>query len=156
MNPEEGASAAGDERLRRWRLVLGGEAEGSCGSLGDRDHRMDNALDALYGGANGTGAGRTRGNAGGERSAGLQASAPNVARWLGDIREFFPSSVVQVMQRDAVDRLNLRQLLLEPELPAVVPPPQPDHTRMTRERTRAPANLAPEDCVFPIISDPLS
>jgi Mg-chelatase subunit ChlD len=39
-----------------------------------------------------------------------------VARWLGDIRSYFPSSVVQVMQRDAIDRLNLRQLLLEPEL----------------------------------------
>jgi Mg-chelatase subunit ChlD len=39
-----------------------------------------------------------------------------VARWLGDIRTYFPSSVVQVMQRDAIDRLNLRQLLLEPEL----------------------------------------
>src|SRR5581483_1539743 len=42
--------------------------------------------------------------------------------WLGDIREFFPSSVVQVMQRDAVDRLNLRQLLLEPELLSAVEP----------------------------------
>jgi hypothetical protein len=43
----------------------------------------------------------------------------------------------------------------EPELPTV-PPPQPDHTRMTRERTTAPANLAPEDFDVPIISDPLS
>ncbi|HEY0718741.1 MAG TPA: VWA domain-containing protein [Streptosporangiaceae bacterium] len=39
-----------------------------------------------------------------------------MARWLGDIRSYFPSSVVQVMQRDAIDRLNLKQLLLEPEL----------------------------------------
>jgi Mg-chelatase subunit ChlD len=45
-----------------------------------------------------------------------------VARWLGDIRSYFPSSVVQVMQRDAIDRLNLRQLLLEPELLASIEP----------------------------------
>jgi Mg-chelatase subunit ChlD len=116
-------SADADERMRRWRLVLGGEAEGSTGGLGERDQRMDNALDALYAAGANNGASRARGNAnGGERSAGLQASAPNVARWLGDIREFFPSSVVQVMQRDAVDRLNLRQLLLEPELLGAVEP----------------------------------
>jgi Mg-chelatase subunit ChlD len=45
-----------------------------------------------------------------------------VARWLGDIRTYFPSSVVQVMQRDAIDRLRLRQLLLEPEMLASVQP----------------------------------
>jgi Mg-chelatase subunit ChlD len=45
-----------------------------------------------------------------------------VARWLGDIRGYFPSSVVQVMQRDAIDRLNLRQLLLEPELLSSIEP----------------------------------
>jgi Mg-chelatase subunit ChlD len=52
----------------------------------------------------------------GRRGADLGASAPTVARWLGDIRTYFPSTVVQVLQRDTIDRLNLRQLLLEPEL----------------------------------------
>ena len=42
--------------------------------------------------------------------------AEAVARWLDDIREFFPTSVVRVMQQDAMDRLGLRQLLLEPEM----------------------------------------
>jgi Mg-chelatase subunit ChlD len=46
----------------------------------------------------------------------LSRSAPSVARWLGDIRRYFSTPVVQVLQRDAVDRLDLRQLLLEPEL----------------------------------------
>ena len=40
--------------------------------------------------------------------------------------------------------------------PPTVPPPQPDHTRTTKERRMAPANLAPEDLTVPIISDPLS
>ncbi|MFC7468527.1 VWA domain-containing protein [Actinomadura keratinilytica] len=39
-----------------------------------------------------------------------------MARWLGDVRTYFPSSVVQVMQRDAIDRLGLAALLLEPEM----------------------------------------
>jgi hypothetical protein len=90
-----------DERLRRWRLVLGGAAGGTGVRLDPGDVRLDGALGQLYDG---------------ERRAGLGASAPGVARWLGDIREYFPASVVRVMQRDAVERLGLRQLLLEPEL----------------------------------------
>jgi Mg-chelatase subunit ChlD len=90
------------ERLRRWRLVLGGEsADGTGVALGESDARMDGALAALYDG---------------ERRGGLGASAPSVARWLGDVREYFPSSVVRVMQQDAFERLGLRQMLLEPEL----------------------------------------
>ncbi|MBX2803541.1 MAG: VWA domain-containing protein [Myxococcales bacterium] len=57
-----------------------------------------------------------------ERTAGRGRSAPYVAKWLGDIRRFFPSSTVQVMQKDAVERLGLTQLLLEPELLASVQP----------------------------------
>ncbi|WP_245171365.1 VWA domain-containing protein [Streptomyces decoyicus] len=101
------------ERLRRWRLVLGGGgADGTGCELRGRDAAMDGALASLYGREKGSG-----GKApGGRRAAGLGASAPGVARWLGDIRTYFPSSVVQVMQRDAIDRLGLSALLLEPEM----------------------------------------
>jgi Mg-chelatase subunit ChlD len=71
---------------------------------------MDRTLGALYG------ADRPGKGSGGPRKAGLGGSAPQVARWLGDIRRYFPTSVVQVMQRDAIDRLGLSALLLEPEM----------------------------------------
>ncbi|MFK8909212.1 vWA domain-containing protein [Streptomyces sp. YS-3] len=92
-------------------MVLGGErgADGTGHALTGRDAAMDGALSALYGGSGGQGTSK-------ERGAGLGASAPGVARWLGDIRTYFPSSVVQVMQRDAIDRLGLSALLLEPEM----------------------------------------
>ncbi|MFI5577553.1 VWA domain-containing protein [Streptomyces sp. NPDC051822] len=107
-----GTRTADDERLRRWRLVLGGgEADGTGRPLTGTDAAVDGALTALYGRAD-RGGDRT----GRDRSAGLGASAPSVARWLGDIRTYFPSSVVQVMQRDAIDRLGLATLLLEPEM----------------------------------------
>ncbi|MEE1741949.1 VWA domain-containing protein [Streptomyces sp. BE147] len=104
---------ADGERLRRWRMVLGADSAESTGcTLTGRDAAMDSALGALYGGGE-----KKPGSRGGsERSAGLGASAPSVARWLGDIRTYFPSSVVQVMQRDAIDRLGLSALLLEPEM----------------------------------------
>lgn len=103
-----------EERLRRWRLILGGgPADGTGACLKGTDVTIDQALQALYG------AGGDMGGDGGQpasRSAGLGASAPKVARWLGDIRSYFPTSVVRVMQKDALERLNLRQMLMEPEL----------------------------------------
>ncbi|OKI66506.1 VWA domain-containing protein [Streptomyces sp. MJM1172] len=109
-------AGADGERLRRWRMVLGGgEADGTGRALAGRDAAMDGALGALYGGGSG-------GTPRGERSAGLGGSAPNVARWLGDIRTYFPGSVVQVMQRDAIARLGLSTLLMEPEMLEAVEP----------------------------------
>jgi Mg-chelatase subunit ChlD len=122
---EDAGIVADEERLRRWRLLLGEAAEGPLGpGLSEEDRAADAALAALYeAGQGGSGPGGGRGpGQGAARSAGLGASAPAVARWLGDIRSYFPSSVVQVMQRDAIDRLNLRQLLLEPELLGSIEP----------------------------------
>lgn len=106
------AAPADDERLRRWRMVLGAEgAEGTGRMLTGRDEAMDGALTALYDEGR-----KPAGRSGAERAGGLGASAPSVVRWLGDIRAYFPASVVQVMQRDAMDRLGLSELLLEPEM----------------------------------------
>ncbi len=106
------AAPADDERLRRWRMVLGAEgAEGTGRTLTGRDEAMDGALTALYDEGR-----KPAGRSGAERAGGLGASAPSVVRWLGDIRAYFPASVVQVMQRDAMDRLGLSELLLEPEM----------------------------------------
>src|SRR5688500_20147493 len=104
-----------DERLRRWRMVLGSEADPETGtSLSKADQSVDAALAALYD--------AERGEPGTKRSAGLGSSAPRVARWLGDIRQYFPSTVVQVMQRDAVERLGITRMLMEPELLNAVEP----------------------------------
>lgn len=100
------------EQARRWRLLLG--EEGRPDVTLDRDgSRIDGALAAVY---------DTRPGDDGRRSAGLGGSTPGVVRWLGDIRTYFPTSVVEIVQRDAVDRLGLRRLLLEPELLANVQP----------------------------------
>lgn len=97
-----------DERLRRWRMILGGgEADGTGVELLGADLAIDNTLRALYDS---------------ERKGGLGKSAPSLARWLGDIRTYFPSPVVQVMQQDALERLDLKRMLLEPELLAAVEP----------------------------------
>lgn len=91
------------ERLRRWRLLLGDPADDFTCQLSDDDQGMDDALSQLYD-TEETG-----------QKGGLGSSNPKVARWLGDIRRYFPAPTVQVMQKDAIERLNLQQMLLEPE-----------------------------------------
>jgi hypothetical protein len=140
------------ERRRRWRLLLGpavddvwteadsraaADHQASPGESGDDnssgdeaatssrpaagaglhgdDRRIDAALGALYDRGE-------QGTRGAGRAGGLSRSKPSVMRWLGDIRRYFPTPVVQVLQRDAVERLDLRQLLLEPELLQSVEP----------------------------------
>src|SRR3954471_10769656 len=105
------------ERMRRWRLALGGapDGEGTGHQLSGADIAVDAALSALYDVT-------PDGDRSGGRGAGLNASAPRVARWLGDIRRYFPSTVVRVMQADAIERLNLSRLLLEPEMLGAVEP----------------------------------
>ena len=89
------------DRLQRWRLVLGKKAEDEVIELSIQAMEMDAALTALYdSGAKG----------------GLGNSSPKINRWLGDIRKYFPSQVVQIMQKDALVNLGLNQMLLEPEL----------------------------------------
>jgi len=113
MNP-----TSAEERLHRWRLVLGAaeKSDGIGCALSPDELRLDAALSALYDAQGFAGQG------GGKRSADLSASSPNVTRWLGDIRQFFPKSIVQVMQKDAMERLNLKRLLLEPEMLETVEP----------------------------------
>jgi len=117
--PPMGTTADPGDRLKRWRLVLGGEgADGTGVALEGDEARMDAALEKLYG-VGGRDEARPKS---GRRSAGLGDSAPSVARWLGDIRTYFPSTVVQVMQKDAIERLNLTRLLMEPEMLDAVEP----------------------------------
>ncbi len=76
-------------------------------TLSAQQQGMDRVLDALYDS---------------RRKGGLGSSSPNVSRWLGDIRRYFPTPVVQVMQKDALERLGLQRMLLEPELLEAVTP----------------------------------
>lgn len=99
-----------EERIRRWRLLLGGaESDGTGIALSADDLRMDACLAALYD------AQLEDERKGKTRQGALSASAPKVTRWLGDIRSYFPASVVKILQHDAFERLNIQRMLLEPE-----------------------------------------
>lgn len=98
-----------ETEIRKWRLILGEDADATLGyNLTGEDQGMDNALSYLYDADN--------------RKGGMGKSAPKVSRWLKDIRQYFPSSVVKVMQEDALKKYNLTSLLTEPEMLETVVP----------------------------------
>jgi hypothetical protein len=143
--------AVDPEQLKRWRLILGAHAQASLGRMGGaggcllsaEQQGMDEALAAIYDETSG----EAEGQRGRQRSAGLGPSAPNLAKWLGDIRSYFKEDVITVIQNDAIERKGLTQLLFEPEmLKHVEPNPQLVGTLMALkgripERTKETARL---------------
>src|SRR5262249_39366023 len=125
------------EQIQRWRLILGESSEEDlrncakcagwlCGGgvfFGDLGG-IDGALDVVY--ATDEGIDLTREEW--EREPGSKHGAvkgrtyPRVARWLGEVRRLFPTDVVALVQKDAIERRGLKQLLFEPELLAQVEP----------------------------------
>ena len=112
------------ERYTRWRLILGRAADQNlCRAAGCRgggllsgdEANLDEALGQIY-------ENKEEETSPKQRSAGLGASAPRLAKWLGDIRSYFSKDVVSVIQRDAIERKGLKQLLFEPETLGQVTP----------------------------------
>ena len=96
--------------LKRWRLILGAESQEKmnalgCGMMTEEDILMDSALAQIYG-ANGFGG----------KLGGHGASSPLLTKWLGDLRTLFSPMEIKVIQKDAIERKGLKQLLLEPEM----------------------------------------
>jgi hypothetical protein len=117
--------------LARWRLILGKSTEdalqqiGNCVGhpiLGGDQRELEEALEAVYAGdeiernewespTDGRPHGAVKGR-----------TFPRVAKWLDQIRSFFPKDVVVLLQKDAIERRGLKELLFEPEVMANIEP----------------------------------
>lgn len=105
-----------ENKMKRWRLILGQESAPQFAQMGDagldgEQLLMDQALAAIYNQTDSGGFGTTGG-----RGAGKGPSAPVLSKWLGDVRTFFDKELVTIIQADAMERCGLKQLLFEPEL----------------------------------------
>ena len=87
------------ERRKRWRLALGADAEDTAElqkQLSTEEQTIDQLLDQLYGE---------------NRQGGQRRSKPLSSKWFGSVKEFFPKSVIHLLQRDAIDRFGIKKLL---------------------------------------------
>lgn len=109
-----------DELLRRWRLVLGSDAEPpprrepSGGRLDQVDQARDQALGFLYD--------REFEEREAGREGGRGRPSPHAVKWLSQVRGLFPKSACEVLQREALQRYGLHELLRDPETLAQATP----------------------------------
>jgi Mg-chelatase subunit ChlD len=104
-----------DRALARWRLILGRFAEEALpGCLGAEARRMDAVLDYLYGREYGV-RGARPGEASG-REGGLGPSQLTLPDWLSEVRELFPQETVEIVERHALERYGLTELVTDPRV----------------------------------------
>ncbi len=96
-------------QLERWRLMLGEAAEGACGGLGEQAQAADAALEWLYG------RDPERGERD-ERNAGLGPSALSTPDWINSIHTLFPKEVIERLERDAVERFGIDEVVTNLEV----------------------------------------
>lgn len=142
----DGGMKVPDAGLERWRLVLGEAAEERLGGLSGPAAGRDRALDWLYGrdaeyarrgirrgGARSgsrhdAGSGSRDGdreqdrNRGGDRHGGLGPALVTPVDWLNDVHRLFPKETIERLERDAVERYGIHEIVTDPAVLARIEP----------------------------------
>ena len=96
--------------LTRWRLLLGAAAERACGSLSGDALAGERALDWLYGrGETGEAAREQM-----PREGGSGPSVLSVPDWINEVHRLFPKETIERLERDAVERFGIHELVTNP------------------------------------------
>ena len=104
----------GTEQMNRWRLILGKQAKNQI-SFGDEGrleggiscYDLEDALDFLYSREYGEDV---------RREGGTEGSRLTAASWITKIRRLFPKETVEILERHALDRYQLTELLTDKEV----------------------------------------
>lgn len=97
-------------RALRWRLVLGDSADAALGGLAGQDLARDQTLAYLYDREYGP-ARNVRGGAGS-----LAPSQLSVPDWINAVHELFPRRTIERIERDALERYQLEEMVTNPDL----------------------------------------
>ena len=107
------------ERQQRWRLVMGRGSEQLCGALSGDAERIDTALSYLYDREYGPSRNvRERG----QKRGGLEDSALTVVDWINEVHALFPRPTIERLERDALERYQLEEMVTNPEVLARAQP----------------------------------
>jgi len=102
------------DTLTRWRLILGEAADGACGAAGctlsDDALAMDASLDWLYQRGEGQDDRNLRRQGGRE---GPRLSTPD---WINEIHRLFPKETIERLERDAIERFVIDDVVTNPEV----------------------------------------
>jgi Mg-chelatase subunit ChlD len=116
MNPRES--------LIRWRLVLGSDAEQGLGcGLEGKEAQRDQALGFLYNREYGSGR-NVRQQRPADRRGGQEDSQLNVPEWINAVHTLFPRRTIERIEKDALERYQIEELVTNPDLLARAQPSQ--------------------------------
>ena len=103
--------------LNKWRLILGRYSENSIGFSEDGESinymDMDTLLDFLYSREYSEEDGVRRQK---KSQGSLDASNLTVPKWITKIREIFPKETVEILEKHALDKYELTELLTDKEV----------------------------------------
>ena len=99
-------------RKLRWRLMLGDGAQNALGGLSEEWSARENALEYLYGRENKGRNVRT----GGGREGDLSESQLTVPDWINAIHTLFPKKTIERLEKDALERYEIQEMVTNPEL----------------------------------------
>ncbi|SDH47436.1 Mg-chelatase subunit ChlD [Actinokineospora alba] len=103
-----------DPSPQRWRLILGEPAEPAC-PLGGVDARRDTALRWLYGREEDL-------ESRGVRRGGSGESELTTVDWLDEVHRLFPKETIERLERDAVERYQIHEIVTDPDVLGRVEP----------------------------------
>jgi Mg-chelatase subunit ChlD len=107
-------------RQARWRLVMGAGSEQLCGGLSGEDAQRDACLGFLY--DREYGPGRNVRGQDKERRGGLGESALSVPDWINAVHELFPKKTIERLEKDALERYQLDEMVTNPDVLARAQP----------------------------------
>ncbi len=110
------------QRQTRWRLVMGPGSEQLCGGLSGEAQLQEDCLSFLY--DREYGGGRNVRSPDGDRSGNLGASSLTIPDWINQIHELFPKRTIERLEKDALERYQIDEMVTNPEVLARAQPNQ--------------------------------
>jgi Mg-chelatase subunit ChlD len=108
-----------DKRRLRWRLLLGESTEDLLGGLSAEWQDRETAIGYLYDREN---ADRNIRKDQQDRSGSLDPSELTVPDWINAVHELFPQKTIERLEKDALERYHLEEMVTNPDLLARVKP----------------------------------
>ncbi len=111
-----------EERKERWRLILGAGSDDSLGGLEGQAAERDRLLAYLYDREYGPGR-NVRGGRGESGQLGsLDPSQLSVPDWINGVHELFPQRTIERLEKDALDRYEIEEIVTRPDVLARATP----------------------------------
>lgn len=110
------------DRAVRWRLILGTGSESACGvGLSAQEQAVDTAIGFLY---DREAQGRNIRQRNEGRQGGEEASQLTVPDWINQIHTLFPQKTIERLEKDALERYCLEEMVTHPDLLSRAQPSQ--------------------------------